>query len=287
MNDTTTPEVEPSTGTDPALFVAPDFILLRMALVDDLDGDHQAAIVLQRMMWRCERDGEWVASLAQIAAETRFPERTVRRIIERLRAGGRITSRRVGAYDPTQVWTVVLAGHHVVANVATTVVANVAITSLEDVKTNPPTPQPHRTTQQGTAERGMNNQPRNPTPPAAAGRRPHPTEANTRRALDGLGKLPIEPDVLMVELYRIGAGDPWAGYLMAKPHLLADHTGSRDPSKVLAARLRAIPTAQTTHQTSPAARTRPIGAVDGQTAPPGFRDRVRANQSTPTDGGTR
>lgn len=95
-------------GLDPTLLVAGDFVLLRMALVDDLDGDYEAAILLQRIAWRCERDGHWQASHADLQAETRLSERKVKRAVATLRQRGYLESGRASSWDPTQVWRVVL-----------------------------------------------------------------------------------------------------------------------------------------------------------------------------------
>jgi hypothetical protein len=91
-------------GLDPRLLIAGDFIMLRMALVDALDGDIEAALVLQRIAWRCERDGFWKASHEDIQQETRLSEWKVKNALKVLRAKGFLTSERAGAYDATMVW---------------------------------------------------------------------------------------------------------------------------------------------------------------------------------------
>lgn len=92
-------------GLDPRLLIAGDFIMLRMALVDALDGDIEAALVLQRIAWRCERDGFWKASHEDIQQETRLSEWKVKNALKVLRAKGFLGSKRSGAYDATMVWT--------------------------------------------------------------------------------------------------------------------------------------------------------------------------------------
>lgn len=99
-----------SKGADPRLVVAGDFIVLRMALVDALDGNFEAAILFQRLVWRCERTGEWAASRAELEAETRLSERKVKGAVKKLRDMGWITSRRQSSYDPTPVWSIVWQG---------------------------------------------------------------------------------------------------------------------------------------------------------------------------------
>jgi hypothetical protein len=96
----------PKEGLDPRLLIAGDFIMLRMALVDALDGDIEAALVLQRIAWRCERDGEWKASHEDIQQETRLSERKVKTALKVLRDRGFLASRRSSAYDATMVWSV-------------------------------------------------------------------------------------------------------------------------------------------------------------------------------------
>lgn len=92
------------TGVPRSLLVEGDFILLRMSMVDALDGDFEAAIVLQRIAWRCERYGEWAATHEEIQAETRLSEWKVKKALRMLRARGWLDSRRVSRADSTQVW---------------------------------------------------------------------------------------------------------------------------------------------------------------------------------------
>lgn len=51
--------------------------------------------------------------------------------------------------------------------------------------------------------------------PYASGSAPHANEPNARRALAAL-HLPLDLEELVVAAYRLGHGDPWAGYLQAK-----------------------------------------------------------------------
>jgi hypothetical protein len=69
----------------------------------------------------------------------------------------------------------------------------------------------------------------------------------TGRALDALGPIPVPRDVLMAELVRIGGGDPWRGYLAAKPGLTRSLEGSLSPRAVMMSRLRRMEHDQTTH----------------------------------------
>lgn len=73
--------------------------------------------------------------------------------------------------------------------------------------------------------------------PAAAPRHPH--EANAASALASL-KVPLDSDELLREAYRVGAGDPWAGYLRIKHVAQQDLSAVRDPASVLRSRVRAL-----------------------------------------------
>lgn len=95
------------TGADPQLAIAGDFIVLRMALVDALDGNFEAAILFQRIAWRCERTGEWEASREDLQAETRLSEWKIKAAIKKLKDMGWLDSRRRSSYDPTPVWQVI------------------------------------------------------------------------------------------------------------------------------------------------------------------------------------
>lgn len=93
-----------NTGAPRNLIYDGDFILLRMSLVDALDGDFEAAIVLQRIAWRCERHGEWPATREEIQAETRLSAWKVKQALTKLRAKGWLASRRSSRADATLVW---------------------------------------------------------------------------------------------------------------------------------------------------------------------------------------
>jgi DNA-binding transcriptional ArsR family regulator len=68
----------------------------------------------------------------------------------------------------------------------------------------------------------------------------HDNEGNARRALDTLRRersLPMHVKELVRIAYKLGNGDPWAGYLQIKQRTDADIRGARDPEAVLRARL--------------------------------------------------
>lgn len=132
---------------DPTLLIGGDFIMLRMALVDDLGGNFPAAILLQRIAWKCERRGEWKASREDLEAETRLGAGQVKRSLKLLQDRGYITSRRASAWDPTTVWSIVTetpepqdsgdghSVHHVVDESSITVMDKMSTTSYGDIET--------------------------------------------------------------------------------------------------------------------------------------------------------
>lgn len=83
-----------------------DFVLVRMALVDALEGDYRSAIILQRIAWRCEATGSWTATAAEIAEEVRMSLRTVERSLGMLRKRGLLTRRDAARMDRTSVWSI-------------------------------------------------------------------------------------------------------------------------------------------------------------------------------------
>jgi len=104
---------------------------------------------------------------------------------------------------------------------------------LEDNPSSPlqtPNPQPDRPAEQMVATAADDS-------PAAAPR--HPREANASSALASL-KLPLDTDELLREAYRVGAGDPWAGYVQVKHVAQQDLRGVRDPASVLRSRIRGL-----------------------------------------------
>lgn len=84
-----------------------DFLVIRLDLVRALDGDIETAVVLQRIAWRCEREGSWRATQEQIREETGLSEWKVKRSIKRLRSLGWLTSERTSTWDPTPVFRVI------------------------------------------------------------------------------------------------------------------------------------------------------------------------------------
>lgn len=77
------------------------------------------------------------------------------------------------------------------------------------------------------------------TPPASGGGHPH--EPNARAALErliGERQLPLDVDELLQAAYKLGDGDPWAGYLHGvKPETEQSLDTARDPAAVLRQRL--------------------------------------------------
>lgn len=84
-----------------------DFLVIRMDLVRALEGDIETAVVLQRIAWRCEREGSWRATQEQIREETGLSEWKVKRSLKRLRDLGWLTSERTSTWDPTPIFRVI------------------------------------------------------------------------------------------------------------------------------------------------------------------------------------
>jgi hypothetical protein len=104
-------------GAPREAYADPEFVIVRMTAVKAL-GSWEAAGCFQRIAWRCERDGEWTATMQQIADEIGVSVRTAKRITTNLRERGWVTSERVNAYDATLTWKVVWAGQPESANLA-------------------------------------------------------------------------------------------------------------------------------------------------------------------------
>lgn len=76
--------------------------------------------------------------------------------------------------------------------------------------------------------------------PATIGERGHRNEPNARDALTTLRReraLPMDLDGLMIHAYRLGEGDPWAGYMRIKHATTAAFTTATNPAAALRARL--------------------------------------------------
>lgn len=84
-----------------------NFIMVHLDLVDDLDGDFHAAMLLDRIRFRAG-SGWWTATQADLIADTRLSEHQVKRALKHLRDAGFIESKRVSPYDPTQMFRVVV-----------------------------------------------------------------------------------------------------------------------------------------------------------------------------------
>lgn len=125
-------------SADPSLLIDGDFVLIRMALVDQVGWN--AAAVLQRIHWRCQDspDGSWSASHAAIAAQLRMSERTVRAATKLLRDEGWLECSRAGNFDPTSHWRLAGSARYVAADSAVTVTANIAVTPLIEKKEETP-----------------------------------------------------------------------------------------------------------------------------------------------------
>jgi hypothetical protein len=95
-------------GVKRAWIASSDFIMVHRSLVAALDGDYEAAMVLDRIRYRSGRDGWWVATQQEMVEETCLSEWKLKQAIKRLRAAGFIESARVSPYDATLKWRVVV-----------------------------------------------------------------------------------------------------------------------------------------------------------------------------------
>lgn len=94
------------TGAPRNLVIDGDFVLLRMALIDEVG--LPAAVVFQRIAWRCDiRPEGWTASLDELATECHLGKDQVKRATKILRDRGWVTADRLDRWDPTLSWRVV------------------------------------------------------------------------------------------------------------------------------------------------------------------------------------
>ena len=75
------------TGAPRSAYRNSDFVIIEGETVRAL-GDYHAAAVFQRIAWRCDRSGEWRATVAQIAEEIWLTEKQVRKALDRVREVG-------------------------------------------------------------------------------------------------------------------------------------------------------------------------------------------------------
>lgn len=99
-------------GVDPTWIAGTDFIQLHLDLVDALDGDFHAALLLDRIKFRAG-SGWWTATLEEMQAATRLSEWQLRKATNKLRELGYIESERISAYNPIMRWRVVIAANTV------------------------------------------------------------------------------------------------------------------------------------------------------------------------------
>jgi hypothetical protein len=81
--------------------------MVHLDLVDDLDGDFQAAMLLDRIRFRAG-SGWWEATYSELMSDTRLSEHQVKRCLKKLRDVGFLESKRVSPYDPTQMFRLVV-----------------------------------------------------------------------------------------------------------------------------------------------------------------------------------
>lgn len=93
-------------GAPRSAYADSNMIIIRGEAVEAL-GDWTAAGVFQRIAWRCERTGDWRATLQIIADETWLTVEQVRRALRLLRDKGWITASQPANMDRTFVYSVV------------------------------------------------------------------------------------------------------------------------------------------------------------------------------------
>lgn len=91
------------TGAPRGLFDGGEFIAVRREAVATL-GSWEAAGVWHRICWRSQRDGSWIATVAQIAEECVLSEHKTRQALKVIREAGWITANRAGHADRTLRW---------------------------------------------------------------------------------------------------------------------------------------------------------------------------------------
>jgi hypothetical protein len=105
------------TGAPRDVYASQDFIIVSKAAVRAL-GNWALAGCFQRIAWRCQREGSWRATMAEIAEEICVSERTAKRLTDKLRELEWITGERENTWESTLTWKVVW--QHESANVAPT-----------------------------------------------------------------------------------------------------------------------------------------------------------------------
>lgn len=91
------------TGAPRSAYASSEFIQVRLEAVDAL-GSWEAAGVWQRICWRSERTGCWVATVAQIADEVHLSEHKTKGALAAARDAGWVTSERASGRDRTLSW---------------------------------------------------------------------------------------------------------------------------------------------------------------------------------------
>lgn len=116
--------------------------MLHLDLVDDLNGDFLAALLLDRIRYRAG-DGWWAVTRADMLADTRMSEYQLKRSLRVLRDAGYVETERVSAYDATLQYRVVLAENVAIPEVADSAVstsrisppevANIAVSEMANI----------------------------------------------------------------------------------------------------------------------------------------------------------
>lgn len=142
------------TGVRPEWIASNDFIMVHRGLVAALDGDYEAAMVLDRIRFRSAGPGSvngwWEASRDELREECCLSKWKCDQAVKVLKEAGFLESERITPYDPTQRWRVVVENQEqvvpenqeqVVAKTGITVMQDSGITPSSKKEKNPPTPQ--------------------------------------------------------------------------------------------------------------------------------------------------
>lgn len=210
------------------LTTAPDFVVVRTALIRHLGGALEA-VVFTRIQYRVteesrsaiEHDGRrwYTVTYPELAAELASTEKQIRRVLDALTASGSVSRAQLrtgGNYDRRYSYTPEIAE-----------VPKWADRSAPEGASS-------------SAQMGTSSYVHKDIKQAGGERITHPFEPNARNALIELQRdrrLPLSADELLEIAYHHGNGNPWDGYLKVK-HLTEDAiTSARNPGAVLRKRL--------------------------------------------------
>lgn len=213
-------------GVPRELTTAPDFVMVRTALVRYLGGALEA-LAFERIRWRTQDESRawtlhddrrwWTIALPEFANELGCSEKQLRRALDKLTAAHAITRHHLklnGPYDRRLSYSPVI-----------TDLPNWADRAPMRADVDPPNRADVPLQEDIQDSSGT-----------------HRFHNNAYRALLDLvaeRSLPLSAEELLDRAYSLGAGDPWNGYLEVKHRTRHAITDARNPASVLRARLGA------------------------------------------------